>query len=79
MELLTAVLSCLNLLLCFPAVFLFVRLVGVGRVFTTGSSTERIGSASPCTLIPGSAKVTESVLLWTVGSLSSGHTGPALA
>ena len=31
MELVTAVLGCLNLFLCFPAVFLFVRLDGVIR------------------------------------------------
>lgn len=45
MELVTAVLGCLNLFLCFPAVFLFVCLVGVGKVSESGSSAVGTGSA----------------------------------
>ena len=45
MEFVTAVLGCLNLFLCFPAVFLFVRLGGVGEVSESGSSAVGIGSA----------------------------------
>lgn len=78
MELVTAVLGCLNLFLCFPAVFLFVRLGGIGGVSGTGSSAVGTGSTLPCTLAPGSVEGTRSGSLWTVGSPSSGQTGSAL-
>ena len=45
MELVTAVLGCLNLFLGFPAVFLFVHLGGVGIVSESGSSAVGTGSA----------------------------------
>lgn len=63
MELVTAVFGCLNLFLCFPAVFLFVRLGGIGDVVSgTGASAEGTGSVS----------------FSTVGTLSSEQAGSAL-